>query len=784
MSTKGSNRWLRRRSPTEILLRLRQATAIMRERRGPLGKGVEPSDAELLASLPAEASTDAGAWTSLRERFASTARATALPGWRDPAATAGRVRSLDPDEASRLTNLAEAALVGRLALLGAGELSVGRPVQWHADPHSGTTAPLRHWSRIAHLDTSVVGDHKFTWEVNRHRHLVLFGQAYLLTGDRRFADAHARDLGEWLDANPPKLGINWGSSLEIAFRTVSWCWSLHLLRYDESLTGPLFARALKVLLLNGRHIETHLSTFYAPNTHLTGEALGLLYLGLSFPELRDAARWRMRGWEILRTELDRQVFADGTYYEQSTYYQRYVADFALHAAILGQQAGLAGADEVRATAGRVCDVLDAMVRPDGSIPLIGDDDGGTLLSLTSLRPGDIRPTLALAAATLNRPALSPAAQEGMTEATWVLGREERRGDDPVSRPASRVFPDGGLVVMRQGRGASNQLVFDAGPHGAQRTRAVHSHADALSIDVTVGGVALLVDPGTYSYVGDPAERDRLRLAASHNTVTLGDQSSSDPAGPFGWSRTTDARLDAWCADTTFAYVRGSHSGLRAAAPLVEHVREVLQLPGLGWLVRDRVIGSGNEVAVAHFHAAPGCEVDETSRGTRTLWLGERGLQLTFSGTEGIATEEDWVSPLYGRREHARTLRVMLAAEPARDAVTLLRPVGRADVPALVDASRTPGGWILGISAGEDTWTVQFGPGLATQGALEGDAQVRFEHREAASTESITTGMISTYNLGPPAGAHRLDAGQWVVYRRGLDGAVPRKGAVMRSSRGA
>lgn len=755
----------------------------MRERSGPLGRGTEPTDADLLAALPAGSSSDAGTWTGLREQFASPTRKVALPGWHDPAATAQRVRSLYPDEVSRLTDLAEAALVGRLALLGAGELSVGQPVQWHADPLSGKVAPLLHWSRIAHLDTSLVGDHKFTWEVNRHRHLVLFSQAFLVTGDRRFAVAHARDLSDWLGANPPKLGINWGSSLEIAFRSVSWCWSLHLLRHDESLTGPLLARALKVLLLNGRHIETHLSTFYAPNTHLTGEALGLLYLGLSFPELRDASRWSSLGWEILRTELDRQVFADGTYYEQSTFYQRYVADFALHAAILGQQAGLADVDAVRAIAGRLCDVLDAMVRPDGSIPLVGDDDGGTLLSLTSLRPGDIRPTLALAAALLNRPVLAPPTADGMAEATWVLGREVHRGDSPVSRPVSRVFPDGGLVVMRQGSGGSSQLVFDAGPHGAKRTRAVHSHADALAIDVTVRGVPVLVDPGTYSYVGDPVERDRLRLAASHNTVTLGDQSSSDPAGPFGWSRTTDATLDVWCADKTFAYVRGSHRGLRATAPPVEHIREVLQLPGLGWLVRDRVIGTGNELAVAHFHAAPGCEVQETGSGSRTLWQGERGLQLAFSGSDEIVVEEDWVSPLYGQREPAQTLRMTLSAKPARDAVTLLRPVGRADVSALVDASRTGEGWLLGISAGEDTWTVQFGPGLAMEGALEGDALLRFEHREAGSGDRVTSCIISTYSAAPRGDLHQREAGQWLVHRTGLDEASPRRGTVMRTSRG-
>jgi hypothetical protein len=783
MSTKTTrSRWLRRRSAREILLRLRQATAVIRERSGPYGRGTEPSDAELLAALPGVQSSDGGAWTSLRAQFADPARRVALPGWREPAVTAQQVRADFPDEVARLVPLAEAAMEGRLSLLGAGELSVGQPVRWHCDPLSGKFAPMVHWSRIPHLDAERVGDHKFTWEVNRHRQLVLLSQAFQLTGDRRFAVAHSSKLAGWIDANPPKLGINWGSSLEIAFRSVSWCWSLHLLRQDDVLSGALLARALKVLVLNGRHIEAHLSTYYAPNTHLTGEALGLLYLGLAFPELREAPRWRTLGWETLRTELDRQVYGDGTYYEQSTYYQRYVADFCLHAAILGREAGLAGADGVLATAERVCDVLDAIVRPDGSIPLLGDDDGGTLLSLTSLRPDDIRPTLALAAAALNRPALAPATAAGLAEATWVLGRAVRPANLPAPRPPARIFPDGGLVVMRQGRGNLDQLVFDAGPHGARRTRAVHSHADALAIDVTVAGTPILVDPGTYTYVGDPIERDRMRRSSSHNTLTLGAHSSSDPAGPFGWKRTTDATLDTWCSDAVFAYARASHAGLRPSPPSIMHTREVLQLSSLGWLVRDRVVGATDDSAILHFHADSGCDIEQVADGT-LVWHGESGLQLALAGTARAAREDGWVSRLYGERRRAPVLVASLLASPRRDAVTLLCPLRRGEAPAVVQADRTQEGWRLKIGARGNSWTVEFGPGLAKDEAHDAAALVRFEHRADPSHLAVTRGLISTSDVGHRDARGGHVTGHWVIDVMEQGETSQREGMVMRTSQG-
>src|SRR5207249_6070945 len=86
-----------------------------------------------------------------------------------------------------------------------------------------------------------------------------------------------------------------------------WIWGLYFFKHSRNLTEAAYLRTLKFLYLHGRHVETYLSTYYSPNTHLTGEALGLVYLGTLFPELRDAARWRRIGWAILVEQLNKQV---------------------------------------------------------------------------------------------------------------------------------------------------------------------------------------------------------------------------------------------------------------------------------------------------------------------------------------------------------------------------------------------------------------------------------------------------------------------------------------------
>src|SRR4029079_5509048 len=106
----------------------------------------------------------------------------------------------------------------------------------------------------------------------------------------------------------------------LAFRLIAWLWALHLLAGSQNLNSRFVTRLLKYLVAHGRHIESYLSYYFSPNPHLTGEALGLFYLGTALPELTRASLWREKGLRILIEQLPIQIRADGVYFEQTTYY--------------------------------------------------------------------------------------------------------------------------------------------------------------------------------------------------------------------------------------------------------------------------------------------------------------------------------------------------------------------------------------------------------------------------------------------------------------------------------
>ena len=95
----------------------------------------------------------------------------------------------------------------------------------------------------------------------------------------------------WRKDNPYPLGINWASSLEAAFRSLSWLWIGNLLSGAPDLPVTFQTDILLALQLHGRYIERYLSTYFSRNTHLLGEGVALLFIGTSCPQISAAQRW-------------------------------------------------------------------------------------------------------------------------------------------------------------------------------------------------------------------------------------------------------------------------------------------------------------------------------------------------------------------------------------------------------------------------------------------------------------------------------------------------------------
>ncbi len=619
-----------------------------------------------------------------------------------------------PDSVHRVIAAADRALEKRFDLLGYRDLSFGDPIDWHLDPVAKCRAPLLHWTLLDPLDAAMVGDSKVVWELNRHQWLVGLGQAYRLTGDERYAAFFADTIREWLRANPPGMGINWASSLEVAFRLISWCWALALFHGSTALTPQLRATLVGGVASHASRIERYLSYYFSPNTHLTGEALGLFYAGTLFPGMSAAERWRRVATDILVQEAERQIFPDGVYMEQATCYQRYTAEIYLHFVILAARNGLAVPHGVNQRLERLLDALLVFRRPDGSLPQIGDADGGWLLPLELRLPDDGRGIFGTAAAVLKRGDYAWASDGLTPEVAWLLGTEGIRLFDrleaaPPAQSPSRLLADGGYVVMRSDWGReADQIIFDVGPLGCHISGG-HGHSDLLSIQASFRGQPYIIDPGTFRYTADDGWRSHYRGSAAHSTVEVDEVAQAVPRGAFGWVERPAAELKHWASSPTLHAATAEHRAyLRLPDPVI-HRRAVLLRPGRYGVVVDDLEGASEHRVALRFQFAPMSVGLDPSGWVRAGLGKEPGLLLHAFATAALKTtllegdtdpRQGWVSSSYGHHQPAPVLVYSLTAMlPVRVIVLLLPTAARSDSPPAV-SPLIEDGYLRGLVFGD------------------------------------------------------------------------------------
>jgi hypothetical protein len=569
-----------------------------------------------------------------------------------------------PQRIPQIVEGAERLCAHRMTIFGYPEVSCGALIPWRTDLIHGIESGLEHWSQIPYLDFSKVGDSKIVWEPNRHQHLVTLALANRLTGDQRYAEECFAQWDHWQRENPYRRGVNWASSLELAFRAWSWIWMIRLLTSNHAMTGKRLVELTRALELHADSIAANLSTYYSPNTHLLGEGFALFVIGLLFPELRHSETHREMGRKILLEEITKQVREDGSHAEQSTYYHGYATDFFLCAAILADRNGCSFPSSYREALGHMIDFMMHSAWPNGSHPMVGDADGGRLLPFGVRDPNDHRSTLSTAAVYLERGDLRYRAGQLSEETLWLLGPQAAtrfQGLTPKS-PAetSRVFPQSGFVVMRNDwQSDANMLVFDAGPQGMDSCG--HGHADALSVVCSAQGAVWLVDPGTFVYTASKEWRDYFRSTQTHNTLVIDGQGQAQPDGPFKWRNLCPARLESWVTLPNLDYASGMHEGYRRLAEPVVHRRRVVFVKPDRWFLLDDLSGAGIHSLEFFFHFLPDVQlqVEEhfcwaTKNDSRFLIIADPRLSLDAGrGDEGSV--QGWYSRDYGRREPAPVL---------------------------------------------------------------------------------------------------------------------------------
>lgn len=212
-------------------------------------------------------------------------------------------------------------------------------IDWHRDIKSGYRwAPFAPATRIrvGHLPGV---DVKVPWELGRLQHLPHLAVAYTcacagVTGfdlPERYAREFRNQVIDFVATNPPRFGVNWASTMDVAIRAANVAIADDLFRASGAHWDEAFGRVLGDSLWDhATHVVRHLEwNGELRGNHYLANLAGLLVATAYLPESATTDGWAAFAVRELLAELDLQFLPDGGNFEGSVAYHRLSSEIAL-----------------------------------------------------------------------------------------------------------------------------------------------------------------------------------------------------------------------------------------------------------------------------------------------------------------------------------------------------------------------------------------------------------------------------------------------------------------------
>jgi len=530
---------------------------------------------------------------------------------------------------------------------------------WHIDFKSGFVfTETKYYKRIKPSNYPGGYDIKVPWELSRFHFLAWLGQAYWFTDDEKYAREFVAQVTDWIETNPPGFGVNWACAMDVAIRAVNWLWGYYYFQNSKSMTDDFIVEFMHSLLVHGKYIEKNLewSEKMTGNHYLTN-LVGLIYLGVLIPELKEAKKWREFGLRELENELDKQVYSDGVGFEASIAYHRFATELLVSSLLLFRLNGVELPKEMFVKLEKMFDFIFHYTKPDGNIPQLGDNDNGRLHRLKIWVDGhgewnDHRYLLAIGAMLFEREDFAFAAGDQWEDAIWFFGSRAIEYKSKIENTkivnatnlGSRSFPNGGIYIFRDN---DIHIIVDAGSIG-QNGIGGHAHNDVFSFELFAYGFSWIVDPGTYLYTMDYEERHKFRSTKYHNTIQVDevDQYQCSSRKPFRMTEFMKPKIIKWQTGSEQDELIAEYFNPQAPQGGILHRRQfVLDKYDKQLIIKDYIEGQGGHSCAFSLHSPAKIQIKDNS-----VLLFNNNKTISVIASQGNWTKAvGWMSPAYGTK---------------------------------------------------------------------------------------------------------------------------------------
>ena len=218
------------------------------------------------------------------------------------------------------------------------------PIDWHLDYKSGYRWSEDTWYHDIPYGHKPGVDIKVPWELARMQHFPLLVWAYTLAKEGqpgfRPSQTYVREFRnqilDFIATNPPRFGVNWRSTMDVAIRISNWLVTYDLFRacgvmFDDSFETTFFHSVYQ----HGRHIVNNLEwDERLRGNHYLSNIVGLFFVASYLPCTPETDAWLAFAIQELVNEVGCQFNKDGSNFEASTSYHRLSAEMVVYATAL------------------------------------------------------------------------------------------------------------------------------------------------------------------------------------------------------------------------------------------------------------------------------------------------------------------------------------------------------------------------------------------------------------------------------------------------------------------
>ncbi len=218
-----------------------------------------------------------------------------------------------------------------------------QPIDWHLDFKSGYR-----WSEATrYMDVRYAHkpgvDVKVPWELARMQHFPMLVWAFVLSREidglakpEKYVREFRNQVIDFIATNPPRFGVNWRCTMDVAIRVVNWLVAYDLFRSNGAEFDRDFERVfVRAIYEHGQHCIKNLEyNRTLRSNHYLADIAGLLYAAAYLPCSQETDRWFAFAVQEVLSEMEHQFNLDGSNFEASTSYHRLSVEMMLYCALL------------------------------------------------------------------------------------------------------------------------------------------------------------------------------------------------------------------------------------------------------------------------------------------------------------------------------------------------------------------------------------------------------------------------------------------------------------------